>query len=1308
MSKDLHIIHLNVNKNRFATESILNTAIDMGADIVCIQEPWLVNTTDADGDIDYSNSRSINHTAYQQLGTHNPLDKRQRPMVLTYFSRKAHLNYTLLPQLAQDTHYQAICVKYESQELYIFNIYNQKRVCGNIQTNTFKHFIEPHTYMHSTIFLGDFNAHHHTWEPARETDDRDGQQIAEWIDAQDIVLHNDIEESTFWRPNMARGSTIDLTLTTRHLANKIQDWQVVIDGSISDHTAIFFTVAGRTSLSDKITTNITKLNTKKADWEEFAKILKRNLGGLRRTYSDDIEVLKQTEINIQHLKEIAPNTKDKLEKLAENFSQAVYDAASKSIPKVTMHSKAKPWWNEELNDKRKVLNKAWTQLKLAMKEGRETINNKRLFLIARHGYQKAIKTAKIDHWNSFLAREDPQSIFKAMGYTKDGQPNRIPQIRDSGGNLQETFEGRCDAFKTAFYPPPPIAPEPQWSTYRRGDWEWPKLEMIELQTVCHAVSRCTAPGPDDIDWTVLNRALEAAPDDFLEIYGIFMSIGYQPKIWKQATGIILRKPGKPDYTMPKAYRVISLLNCMGKIMERTVAYRLLYLAETTSLLHKSQLGGRRKKSAIDATVLLTDMIQQEKKAGRKVTTVFMDVKGAFDFVAKNQLLQILYSLGMPIEFITWVRSFLEERLLKLSFNEEMEEFKETITGIPQGSPVSPILFLIYIRDLFKDKAVYYLSYMDDLSLSKASTSWKKNIKELAKVVKDMVTLAASKAIQFDLDKTDLMHWGTSKINALPSLELPNGEIKKPQQSLRWLGIIFDPHLKFRIHINTRVAQATRAFHRLMRLGNSERGLSAIAVRQLYCACVTSIADYGVEVYWKGQQFVLKALQTLQNLGVRRILGAFKTSPIVPMEIEAALPPPKIRLNQKRWAYAKRIHKLAPIHPINEAIQQNKARRKELLIEKPTQLEYIEEICDEWFPPSIEKISHFHFKPWNSGLPYTTHISKLSKEDATAEHIARRDNDVLQNKTYIYTDASSMEESTGIGVGLAVYEMRDFTPNLIYTEKKNIGKEQLVYNGELEGIVRACEYAAEIAIPEQTFKICADNQASLHRLARPSDNPGQEWQLRAILAAEEVKDKNANIELHWVPGHTDIEGNEKADMEAKLASTGATNGNTTSYAMVGVKMNSKLRQQHLSAIAAAKRKMVAANANTYLNKYPPKIRKQVVMPKNTPRAVSSAYYQLKLQHGRFNGYIYRRSNYSSDKNCPCGNAKQTPRHLLLECKQYKQVRKEVLRKESPKDLTMQYLLHSRPGIAKTIEYIQRTGIATKVWMESQEKSNVSLE
>lgn len=200
-----------------------------------------------------------------------------------------------------------------------------------------------------------------------------------------------------------------------------------------------------------------------------------------------------------------------------------------------------------------------------------------------------------------------------------------------------------------------------------------------------------------------------------------------------------------------------------------------------------------------------------------------------------------------------------------------------------------------------------------------SNSFANNAKILQREVKLLYELGAKNAIQFDLEKTELIHFGNTKQAKTIKLELPNNIQLSPKPLVRWLGIWFDSKLSFKEHLNIRIAQAKTAFHRLARLTNCERGLSPLATRQLYLACVASISDYGSPIWWQGQLAFITKLKLLQNLALRKILGVFKTAPIVPMEVEAAIPPIAIRLNTTIRQYAFRLAKLSRDHPVNKEL-----------------------------------------------------------------------------------------------------------------------------------------------------------------------------------------------------------------------------------------------------------------------------------------------------------------------------------------------------------------------------------------------------
>ena len=240
-----------------------------------------------------------------------------------------------------------------------------------------------------------------------------------------------------------------------------------------------------------------------------------------------------------------------------------------------------------------------------------------------------------------------------MAYTKDRQIQITPDIESvDPSNLESTFQSKCTAFQKELFPKPPQSQDPLWEGYTPSTaWNWPNLTQIELAEACSPKISSTTPGPDEITHNIIVKAYQAIPDIFFKLYSKLIKIGYHPKSWKQANIAILPKPGKPDYSKPKAYRLISLLNCLEKVNERIIVKRLSYLAEITHLLYSNQIGGRLKKSAINAIILLNSKIEQNFKNKLKTLALFLNIKEAFNYIIKNRLIQILQNLKLLINLI---------------------------------------------------------------------------------------------------------------------------------------------------------------------------------------------------------------------------------------------------------------------------------------------------------------------------------------------------------------------------------------------------------------------------------------------------------------------------------------------------------------------------------------------------------------------------------------------------------------------------------------------------------------------------------
>ena len=186
------------------------------------------------------------------------------------------------------------------------------------------------------------------------------------------------------------------------------------------------------------------------------------------------------------------------------------------------------------------------------------------------------------------------------------------------------------------------------------------------------------------------------------------------------------------------------------------------------------------------------------------------------------------------------------------------------------------------------------------------TSARKNYKALEGITASLIAEAETQGVQFDPGKTELIHFTTQRTPITIGVTV-SGLVIAPKQLVRWLGIWFDPKLAFKAHIEKRVNQALGAFLGLQRLASTQKGLSFRALRQLYIACITTIADYGVPVWYTGrqQQGLVQRFQRLQNQALPKILGAFKGSPFRALELESAILPPEVRFEKACLGYALR-------------------------------------------------------------------------------------------------------------------------------------------------------------------------------------------------------------------------------------------------------------------------------------------------------------------------------------------------------------------------------------------------------------------
>ena len=199
-------------------------------------------------------------------------------------------------------------------------------------------------------------------------------------------------------------------------------------------------------------------------------------------------------------------------------------------------------------------------------------------------------------------------------------------------------------------------------------------------------------------------------------------------------------------------------------------------------------------------------IQLAKHENKATSVLFMNIKEAYDHVLANYLLKICQKLKLPKSLYFWIRLFFQNQKIQLRFDENIQEITDVNIDIPQGSSVSPILFLIYIRFLLSERSntsERVLSYVNDVDLVVSSKSIEENCQLLQKLAEDLLIDLKQNCMQFNVNKIELIHFHLKKFLDLKNkLYLVKVEetIFKLKELVKYLEIWLNSKLSFKAYV----------------------------------------------------------------------------------------------------------------------------------------------------------------------------------------------------------------------------------------------------------------------------------------------------------------------------------------------------------------------------------------------------------------------------------------------------------------------------------------------------------------------------
>jgi len=557
---------------------------------------------------------------------------------------------------------------------------------------------------------------------------------------------------------------------------------------------------------------------------------------------------------------------------------------------------SKPWWTPHLTVLRREYHKATRTAKK-----HDTPHMRKVAGTSKAGYFKAIKAAKNQHWSSFLLTATPQSLWTAKKVAYGRAQPRFPSLPEA-----ETPQQMNSVLLDHFFPPKePFAPPPRL----RPNKSAPPLTTDEIAAALSKCCSTLALGPDRIPYSTWKQVNKINLSVLLDIHAPLVLLGYHPESLKSSNDVVLDKRGKPSYESPSSFRIIVLIRKISKILARIIAAPLLAAARLRGLLHPNQCGSLAGLSTYDACLTLTNDVKTLQRPHLKVSCLFLDKKARFDNVDNNTLARILREGGIPHYLVSWVSSFLGEQSCPLIFQGAPGTPAPVNVGAPQGSPISPLLFLLYVAPLhFGIPRGLMISYVDDFALTVASLSYLGNIRRLQDLFNKLERKASRLGFSLSVAKTELIHWRTPSQRHSQKCFSPiqiKGQLFHPGNSVRWLGYWFTPALDPAAHFSRRLALAQGAFTLIRCLSPPRAGLPPYLCHRLAASLIAPILLYGADLFTPSVGTTTRR-DTFWRKVQRWTTNCFSATPTGILSVESCLPPVSLLVAHRQRLAALRV------------------------------------------------------------------------------------------------------------------------------------------------------------------------------------------------------------------------------------------------------------------------------------------------------------------------------------------------------------------------------------------------------------------
>ena len=862
LGKGFHIAHLNVRSllGRYKADMLKHQIEHSKVDVFTVSESWLTPAI-PDSQValqDYSVTR-----VDRRWGDEGDAGAKKGGGVLSFIKEGIGFSDDKFRDLnvsSKDLEMQWILLTIPNvRPMVIINVYRPPqgdyKKCCSLLSNAFdKAALSDNT---DIFLLGDFNI------DMGDTNTVESKELN--FTTRSLGLAQLVNEPTriSFRNGVAKNSKIDLIFSNSDYVRET----ATLDLNISDHLAVFLT-------RKKVQVKREKIDFQGRSYRNYD----------RQAFQDRLAGRDWTDFF----------TLRDPDELWESMETKIMEEIDRMCPikSFKVASISEPWITNEaieaIKDKDRILRKA-------KRSGREEDWEEARRVRNRVGRDLEILRADFLKQQQQIHQDDPKKFWSTVATIIPNNKKKHSAIwlkdRNTGRDVaHDEVPNFINTFFTGIGPKLAELHNEHWvyagTTVHEsmGDMTTNLEEVVKL---CKDINPMKSSGIDKLSARVCKDAFLVLSDKLLHIFNHSLAANVFPSRWKYAKVVPLFKGGERNDV--SNYRPVSLLPLPGKLLEKIVHSRITSFLNGQNFLSQDQGGFRKGFSTLATVADLTDDLFNQINQGMTTLAAFIDLRKAFDTVNLRILSSKLEQAGVRGNALRWCTNYLTNRKQKTTANGKTSPYLPVTCGVPQGSVLGPLFFLIYVNDIGSVLPDCEMKlYADDTVLYQSGENCEIARGKLQNSMDKFAKWCSSNALTINTKKTKLMAFGSrSKVKKCNGTSiLLNGDKIKLVPSYKYLGVTLDQTLNYNAHISSTLKVIQ---HKIALLSKVRRYLNNEVAIQIYKSMILPYFDYADVVYVKANTTELDKLQRLQNKCLKICQGHDKLYGTNRAHIEARVP-----------------------------------------------------------------------------------------------------------------------------------------------------------------------------------------------------------------------------------------------------------------------------------------------------------------------------------------------------------------------------------------------------------------------------------